>query len=185
MQQPAMLGLLHAGEQGGGDPGLEPGQAFVSGGEHGGCDRDVSQVVGAAPAGVGVERGVADRCGAGGEVGQRGSAVTASQLASAAVQPAAGPPASGGAGRRPGAARRRGRHRGRPAAAQNASSHRLAAPAAASTVMGLRRACAEVRYPRLLPARRRAPERRYAVAGQRRRGLPRPGRPGCGTPGTA
>lgn len=67
-----MLGLLHAAEQGGGDPGLEPSQAFVSGGEHVGCDQDVSEVVGAAPARVGVERGVADGCGAGSEVGKDG-----------------------------------------------------------------------------------------------------------------
>ena len=71
-----MLGLLHVAEQGGGDPGLEPGQPFVSGGEHGGCHQDVSEVVGAASAGVGVERGVADRCGAGGDVGQDGGTGT-------------------------------------------------------------------------------------------------------------
>src|SRR5680860_834437 len=74
-----MLGLLDAAEHGDGDPGLEPGQGFVSGGEHVGCYQDVSEVVGAAPAGVGVERGVADRCGAGSEVGQHGGAGTASQ----------------------------------------------------------------------------------------------------------
>lgn len=42
VQQPAMLGLLDAAEQGGGDPGLEPGQGFVSGLEYIGCDQDVS-----------------------------------------------------------------------------------------------------------------------------------------------
>ena len=73
-----MLGLLHSGEQGG-DPGLQAGQGFVPGREHPGGDQDVSKVVGAASAGVGVERGVADRCGAGGEVGQHGSAGTVAQ----------------------------------------------------------------------------------------------------------
>jgi len=70
--------LLDSGEQGG-DPRLEAGQGFVPGREHPGGDQDVSEVVGAASAGVGVERGVADRCGAGGEVGEHGGAGTVAQ----------------------------------------------------------------------------------------------------------
>ena len=43
LEQAAVLGVLDTAEQGAGDPGLEPGQAFVAGG-----DQDVPEVVGAA-----------------------------------------------------------------------------------------------------------------------------------------
>ncbi|MDT5231573.1 MAG: hypothetical protein QOI39_2073 [Mycobacterium sp.] len=56
MQQPTMLRLLDSGEQGG-DPGLEAGQAFVSGREHPGGDQDVSEVVGGSRRRVGGESG--------------------------------------------------------------------------------------------------------------------------------
>ena len=56
---------------------FQAGQGSVPGREHPGGDQDVSKVVGAASAGVGVERGVADRCGAGGEVGQHGGGAVA------------------------------------------------------------------------------------------------------------